>query len=101
MILPIQLSDSHGRQARRARLEAIHFSPGRILNRIVASLLATTANAILRSRGGIFPAVPREAASGKIAPRMTSILSGDSADAAPVIITSVIRASKIMGFVIW
>ena len=54
MISPIHLSDS---QALRARAEAIHSSVHGVLDRIVASLLATTTHTIHRSRRGMFPGV--------------------------------------------
>jgi hypothetical protein len=54
MIIPVHLSDS---LALRARAEAINSSALGILNRFVASLLATSAHTIRRSRGAIFPTV--------------------------------------------
>jgi len=52
MITPVQLSAS---PAPRAGADAFHFSVQRMLDRIVASLLATTTHTIHRSRRGIFP----------------------------------------------
>ena len=54
MITPIHLSDS---LALRARAEAINSSVHGALDRIVASLLATTTHTIHRSRRGMFPTV--------------------------------------------
>jgi hypothetical protein len=54
MITPIQISDS---LALRAKAEAINSSVNGALDRIVASLLATTTHTIHRSRRGIFPTV--------------------------------------------
>jgi hypothetical protein len=54
MIIPIHLSDS---LALRARAEAINSSVHGALDRFVASLLATSAHTIRRSRGAIFPTV--------------------------------------------
>jgi hypothetical protein len=54
MIIPIQISDS---LALRARAEAINSSVHGALDRFVASLLATSAHTIRRSRGAIFPSV--------------------------------------------
>ena len=54
MIIPTHLSDS---LALRARAEAINSSVHGALDRIVASLLATTTHTIHRSRRGMFPTV--------------------------------------------
>ena len=53
MSIPIQLSASLAPRARAHANISIHA----ILNRIVASLLATSAQTIRRSRGAIFPSV--------------------------------------------
>ena len=76
MITSLQLS---GSLAPQARAEASRFSARRVLDRIVASLLAAMTDAILRSRRGIFPGVryplfelrrqaPRHGHSGLVLP---------------------------------
>ena len=56
MIYPIQLSDN---SALRTKAEAINSSVHGALDRIVASILATRTNMILRSREEIFPTSPQ------------------------------------------
>ena len=55
MISPFHLSDS---LALRARAKAVNSSVQGMLDRTVASLLATTTHTIHISRRGIFPTVP-------------------------------------------
>jgi len=66
MFFPIHFSNS---LAFRAKAEAIHLTAIRALDRLVASLLATRAKTITRSRGAILPGLqhrrPRKIRLGK------------------------------------
>jgi hypothetical protein len=64
MIFPIQLSNTQAHHCKRsgpsafalrATAAAIQSSAGAALDRVVAALLAVTANAISRSRGAVLP----------------------------------------------